>query len=211
MELRMVARRSRDSSMTVLGDLAQATSPAAQIHWEDAVEHLMAPKARVEELEVGYRVPAPILEYANQLLPEAAPHVQPSRSVRLKGEPPEVVSTGRRALTATVAREVVGLTARWTSVGVIGPRSILDEIGAGLTAAGVPPVDARQGAALGEHLTLLPPATAKGLEFDAVVVVEPGSIVSEEPSGVRILYVALTRAVQRLTIVHADPLPAALG
>jgi len=211
MELRMVARRSKGGSMTVLGDLAQATSPAAQVRWEEAVVHLGTPKVRVEELEVGYRVPAPILEYANRLLPEAAPHLRPSRSVRLKGEAPRVVAARGGDLAAVAAREVAALVAGWTSVGVVGPASLLDGLATALGDAGLGYADARRGAALGDHITLLPPPAVKGLEFDAVVVVEPASVVAEEASGVRILYVALTRAVQRLTVVHAMPLPAALA
>src|SRR5262249_51380730 len=78
MELRILARRAVGRSMTVLGDLAQATAPGAQRRWEDAVDHLGRDDARLEELALGYRVPAAVLDYANRLLPEVAPHVQPS-------------------------------------------------------------------------------------------------------------------------------------
>jgi DNA helicase IV len=211
MELRMLARRSPERSMTVLGDLAQATGIAAQERWEDAIEALAAPKARLEELALGYRVPGPVLDFANRLLPEAAPHVRPARSVRLAGEPPLVLAVDAAALAHTVATEVASLLERWASVGVIGPASLLDDLAAALTAAGIEFGDARRGAGLDAAVTLLPPPAAKGLEFDAVVVAEPAGIVAEEPSGVRILYVALTRAVQHLGVIHAEPLPAALA
>ena len=100
MELRAVARRCPSRSMTVLGDLAQATAPGAQSSWDDAVVHLGSPPtASIEELELGYRVPAPILDVANRLLPEVAPGVRAARSVRLDGPPPELVPTdpGRSA------------------------------------------------------------------------------------------------------------------
>jgi DNA helicase IV len=222
MELRLLARRTPERSMTVLGDLAQATAVGAQSNWDDALKHLLGRdarplpgtlqasgrgrKARIEELAVGYRVPAAILDFANRLLPVAAPHVRPSRSVRTAGDPPLVLSLDAGDLAHAVATEVGALAQRWTTVGVIAPVSGLDDIAAAMSAAGIDFADARR-QTLSESVTLLPPTSAKGLEFDAVVVVEPARIVAEEPSGVRVLYVALTRAVQHLGILHAEPLP----
>ncbi|MGI8810047.1 MAG: ATP-binding domain-containing protein, partial [Acidimicrobiales bacterium] len=204
MELRLVARRSPDRSMTVLGDLAQATSAAGQRRWEDAVIHLGASQARVEELELGYRVPAAILDFANRLLPVAAPHVRPSRSVRTGGDPPRIVRADD--LAAGVVAETAGLAGRWTSVGVIVPTSTLDALATALAEAGMAFADGRRGA-LSDTVTLLGPAAAKGLEFDAVLVAEPARIVAEEPSGHRALYVALTRAVQEVVVVSTSDLP----
>jgi len=211
MELRMLARRARDRSMTVLGDLAQATAPGAQRHWDDAVVHLGRSDARIEELGLGYRVPAPVLDYANRLLPEVAPHVRPSRSVRVGGEPPLILEVPVAHLAHVVTTEVRALAARWTSVGVVTPASLADEVATALTVAGVAFGDTRRTADLDDPVALLLPPAAKGLEFDAVVVVEPARIVREEPGGARILYVALTRAVQHLGVFHAEPLPAALA
>jgi DNA helicase IV len=98
----------------------------------------------------------------------------------------------------------------WSSVAVVAPESMLDEVDDALTAAGMEFIDARARAELDDHLTVLAPRATKGLEFDAVMVVEPGRIAAEEDSGLRILYVVLTRAVQQLVIVHAGPLPDAL-
>ncbi|MGH9085337.1 MAG: HelD family protein, partial [Acidimicrobiales bacterium] len=110
MELRAVARRCPSRSMTILGDLAQATAPAAVAGWPEAVAHLGSPAtARIEELEVGYRVPKPILDVASRLLPAAAPGVRPSRSVRLDGSPPAVVRA-RGGLGPAVAAAVRDLT-----------------------------------------------------------------------------------------------------
>ena len=86
-----------------------------------------------------------------------------------------------------------------------------EDVGAALEEAAVPFVDGVRAAALGEHVTLLPAASTKGLEFDAVVVVEPSQIVTETGGDLRLLYVVLTRAVQHLSIVHAQPLPSVLG
>ena len=97
-----------------------------------------------------------------------------------------------------------------SSIGIIAPTSLLERVANALADAAIEFGDGRLDVALGDRVTLLPPVTAKGLEFDAVTVVEPARIVAEEPSGLRVLYVALTRAVRRLTVVHTEPLPAAL-
>jgi DNA helicase IV len=184
----------------VLGDLAQATRAGAQRSWDDVLVHLGSPDgAELTELDLGYRVPAPIIDFANRLLPEAAPDVRPSRSVREAGSAPDIVVTKSvEELNEAVHAIVQQLNERWTSVGVIVPDD------AGLVIESVP-----------EGVTVVSPPEAKGLEFDAVVVVEPAKFVpatgDEHRAGLRLLYVALTRAVQTLTIVHQQPLPAALA
>jgi DNA helicase IV len=198
MELRAVARRCPNQSMTVLGDLAQATAPGAQRSWEEAAVHLGAPgTVRIEELEVGYRVPKPILDVANRLLPEVAPGVRASRSVRVEGEPPTVVTVSDR-LAEAVRTAVDELVATWASVGVVVPEAVAEDVRAAL--AGVEEA----------VVTVLAPPEAKGLEFDAVVVVEPSAFLTDDERGGRLLYIALTRAVQELVLVHTRPLPAAL-
>jgi superfamily I DNA/RNA helicase len=167
------------------------------------------PTASVEELELGYRVPAPILDVANRLLPTVAPGVRPARSVRLAGRPPTVVAS--RELAAEVARRTAALAGEWTSVGVIVPDPLAGEVGEVLATMGVPFGTAgRPGRPGGEAVTLLVPPEAKGLEFDAVVVAEPAAFLADGTAGGRLLYIALTRAVQDLTIVHTTPLPPAL-
>jgi DNA helicase IV len=211
MELRAVARRCPSRSMTILGDLAQATAPGAQSSWPDAVRHLGSPAtASIEELELGYRVPKPILDVANALLPTVAPGVRPSRSVRLDGEVPAVVNVPPSEQAAAVAA-VVGEHARtWSSVGVVVPAPLMDAVEAALHAGGVAFGDGRRGGLSGVVTVLLPPE-AKGLEFDAVVVVEPDAFLGEGDLGGRLLYIALTRAVQELTLVHSAPLPGPLA
>ncbi len=210
MELRAVARRCPSRSMTILGDLAQATAPGAQSSWEEAVVHLGSPaRASIEELELGYRVPKAILDVADRLLPTVAPGVRPSQSVRLDGVAPELVRVPAAELASRVAAVVGADAARWGSVGVIVPVPLLGAVEDALTAAAVAFADGRSGA-MGEVVTVVEPPAAKGLEFDAVVVVEPAAFLIDGELGGRLLYIALTRAVQRLTIVHAAPLPAAL-
>ena len=97
MQLRMLARRARGHSMTVLGDLAQATGPASPHSWEESLAHLGRPaNAERAELTMGYRLPGAILDLANRLLPYAAADVTPSRSVRDSGDPPDLHAFARR-------------------------------------------------------------------------------------------------------------------
>jgi DNA helicase IV len=198
MGFRALARRSPDRSMTVLGDLAQATAPAAQSSWDDVVGHLGAPaSARRADLDLGYRVPAAIVDVANRLLAEAAPGVTPCRSVRLDGQPPRFLAVeaalGAEGLHDRIVQAVADLIGGYTSVALIAPPAL------------APAAHRLEGA------TVLAPPEAKGLEFDAVVVAEPATIAGGTPQGLRLLYVALTRAVQELVVVHARPLPAALS
>ena len=196
--------------MTVLGDLAQATAPGAQSSWTDAVVHLGSPPtASIEELELGYRVPGPILDVANRLLPSVAPGVRAARSVRLDGPAPELVPTTPEDLPQRTASEVRALATAWSSVGLVVPERWRQPVAAALEQAGLEYGTGTHGGLEGA-ITLLDPPEAKGLEFDAVVVVEPSAIHTDERGG-RLLYIALTRAVQALAIVHADPLPAALA
>ncbi len=211
LELRMVARRSRRGSTTILGDLAQATAPGHQTNWADALAVIGARDAHLDELTVGYRVPAAIIDFANRLLPEAAPTVAPTRSVRVRGEAPSLVAVDAEDVVAMVTHEVVALAATWNTLGVVVPTALFDDVAAALSGYGLSFTDARRASELDEHITLLAAVASKGLEFDAVLVVEPATIVEEEgATGVRALYVALTRAVQALTVVHARPLPDAL-
>ena len=211
MQLRIIARRARRGSMTILGDLAQATVPGGQTRWADAIDMLAAPTTRYEELTVGYRVPAPILEFANRLMPIAAPGLRPTTSARTRGQSPRLIATDLEGRATAVASEASALAARWTSTAIVVPDSLRQDTIAALTAAGLEFSDGQKTSELGEHVTLLTPATTKGLEFDAVLVVEPSRIVDEDEHGIRLLYVVLTRAVQELAILHAEHLPAALA
>ena len=211
MALRMVARRAVGSSLTVLGDLAQATGAGASRSWADALEHLGSPEqVRTAELTIGYRLPAAILDYANRLLPEAAPHVTPAVSAREEGDPPELHPVTIETLTPTVVDLAGVLAHEFTTTAVIAPVTMLDALRAELATAGLE-VPLPHESTIAHRLSLLPASLAKGLEFDAVIVVEPAAIVAESEHGARLLFVALTRPVQRLVITHALPLPRVLG
>ncbi len=207
MELRMIARRSRRGSITALGDLAQTTSPAGQTDWAQAIFDLGAPEAELDELTIGYRVPEPIMTFANRLLPHAAAGVRPPTSVRRVGQAPRIVLVDPVRLVTAATAEVSSVASIWPLTGIVTPESMRKDVGAALEEAAVVFVDGVHVAALGDHITLLPAASTKGLEFDAVVVVEPSQIVAETDGDLRLLYVVLTRAVQHLSIVHAQPLP----
>ncbi len=199
MQLRMLARRARHHSMTVLGDLAQATGPASPASWTATLTHLGSPaNAQATELTLGYRLPGAFLALANRLLPVAAPDVAPARSVREDGDPPDVHRCEPNQLMAAVAEHALVLSKEFATVAVIAHDDRVDVLRAEL------------GVGAEGSLVVLPPSLAKGLEFDAVIVVEPAEIFEERPHGPRLLFVALTRAVQHLALAHADGLPDAL-
>jgi DNA helicase IV len=206
MALRMLRRRSKEGSMTVVGDLAQGTRAWAVRSWDEVAEVLRGPAPlHRAELTVGYRTPAPILDLANRLLVEAAPDVTPARSIRSAGAEPVFDATDD--VSASVARHAAEATIERGTVAVVAGREHHQDIGASLDAAGVTWGTGGQG--LGS-VALLDPLLAKGLEFDTTIVVEPAHIVAAEPAGNRALFVALTRPTRRLVVVHREPLPSLL-
>ena len=221
MQLRMVARRSLSGSMTVVGDLAQATGTWVPSSWVQIVEHLPARRGwRLTELSVNYRTPTEIMQLAARILEQVAPGMRPPESVRASGVVPLVVSATTHegalpgdtlpALAGQAAADAVAAMNGSGTVAVIAPPTLLDGVAAALDRDRVP-YGRVGGTALEEPVTLLAIGDAKGLEFDIVIVVEPARIVRESPQGLRSLYVACTRATQRLTVVHAEPLPASMA
>jgi DNA helicase IV len=211
MQLKMATRRSLNGAMTIVGDLAQATGPLAPADWDDVLAHLPDRKpSRVIGLSVGYRIPGQIMELANKVMEAATPSLRAPQSVRVGDTQPLIVRADA-GLGAEVAVQVLALTTELpaASLGVIAPDAMIDDLSEHLTAAGVNHGTATR-TGLDEGVTLVPVSVVKGLELDAVVVVEPAQIVREHEHGMRSLYVALTRPTQRLTVVHADELPAPL-
>jgi DNA helicase IV len=196
MQLLTISRRAVDGSLTILGDVAQATGPVVYRGWQELEPYLPdAAEMTIEELRHAYRVPAEIMDLALPLLDRIAPDVEPPLAYRQGGEPPRILRVeAAELLDAAVqaAAEHDGLVA------VIAPRS-LAEAGAD--------VDAFDEASI----PVLTPRQAKGLEFDHVVVVEPAAIAEDGEQGLRELYVALTRPTKTLVVVHARPLPDSLG
>jgi len=207
MQLKMATRRSLSGSMTVVGDIAQATGPLAPDDWDQVLEFLPDRKpARVIGLSVGYRIPAQIMELANRVMAVATPGLRVPSSVRVGEVGPRIVRAD--ALIAGVVDEVQVLRAEMSagSVAVVAPDDLCDEVSDALTAAGLDHGRASN-TGLDQSLTVVPVSVIKGLELDGVVVVEPSRIVADQEHGMRSLYVALTRSTQRLSIVHHDELP----
>ena len=210
MQLTMATRRSLNGSMTVVGDLAQATGPMAPDDWDDVLQHLPSRKpARVIGLSVGYRIPAQIMELANRVMAAATPSLRAPDSVRVGDSSPRVIRSDD--LVAGVVDEIAHLREAMESgsIAVVAPDDLCDPISDALQAGGFEHGRAAS-SGLDQSLTVVPVSVVKGLELDAVVVVEPSDIVSGQEHGLRALYVALTRSTQRLSIVHHDDLPPAL-
>lgn len=212
MALRAAGRRATGGSMTILGDIAQATGIGAQESWDAVTDSLGIDRSivRRRELTVGYRVPGPILDYANRLLPITAPDVTPSSSIRARGVGPEHYEVDADALASTVAALAAELGDEWATIGVVSPRPHMDAVLAALADADLAAGDTRKALELDQPISVIDPPTAKGLEFDVTIVVEPAEFV-DLPNGLRLLYVALTRSVQRLLIVRSQPMPDPLG
>jgi DNA helicase IV len=208
--LRVIGRRSPSGSMTVLGDLAQSTTPAGQDDWDVALGHLTRAVGTVEHLTIGYRVPGPILDVANRLLPLTGVRTVASSSVRTDGEPPAVRTVDPAQLFDAVLDEVRSVRHRHRNAGVVVPDHLVAPVAAAYEAAGLRAVHQAQAFAPDE----VPVFTAegvKGLEFDGVVIVNAHEWIDGSARGARLLYVALTRAVQVVTLVGDAPPPAVLG
>jgi len=212
MQLRMVARRSLNGSMTLVGDIAQATGPLAADDWADVLAHLPQKKEpRVIGLSVGYRIPAQIMELADKVMHAARPGLRAPRSVRQGDELPRIVSASNGDLVKIVVDEISSMRERLAAgnVAVVCPDHMVSEVSDALDAVGVHHGRAHA-TALEAEVTVVPVSLVKGLELDGVVVVEPAAIVADEVHGLRALYVALTRSTRSLTVVHAQPLPDAM-
>ena len=239
MQYRAVGRRCTTGSVTVLGDLAQGTTPWATASWAEALHHLGKPEARVEELTRGFRVPHEVIAYASRLLPSIAPGLAPASSVRTAAgalevrrvpspEPPPGPAAPDRAAALAEPSEPFGhpalddavlaacreALAHEGSTGLIAADARIPALAAALRAAELPFLQPGEETSADARLTLVPASLVKGLEYDYVVLDEPAAVVAGEPdhrTGLRRLYVALTRAVSGLTVVHSQPLPAELA
>ncbi|MGI5273181.1 HelD family protein [Nonomuraea sp. CA-218870] len=202
MQLRALGRRCRNGSATVLGDLAQGTTPWSTTSWRSVLTHL-GQDGEVTELTLGFRVPREVLDYAARLLPSVAPGLAPPRSLRPGAGSLSIRPSGdlREAVRETLGRE--------GSIGVIVPDAAVHAVSESLLGVAHAVLDPDS---VQEHRLLVVPATlAKGLEYDHVIVVEPADIVDAEPRGLARLYVVLTRAVTSLTVLHHKPLPPQLA
>ena len=222
MELRMVGRRSLSGSMTLVGDIAQATGYWAPASWDELMAHLPARRGwRLASLSVSYRAPAEVMELAANVLAVALPGATPPEPVRRTGHSAKMLTLPAGAsgddtaawhtlIYRTVKEELRAVSAIGSgedgSVGVLVPSLLLADVRSALLEAGTTFGEVGSGA-LDTPVSLLALGDAKGLEFDSVVVVEPALIVAQPPEGLRALYVAVTRCTRRLAIVHREPLP----
>ncbi|MFI5765970.1 HelD family protein [Streptomyces sp. NPDC051563] len=209
MQYRAVGRRCTTGSATVLGDLAQGTTPWATRSWDEALGHLGKPGAVLEELTAGFRVPREVIAYASRLLPSISPGLSPVSSVR---ETPGslIVSEVASDLPSAVIAACRASLVHEGSIGLIAADARIPELGEALLAAGLPYLSPGEETTAESRLTLVPASLAKGLEYDYVVLHEPAEVVAGEPderTGLRRLYVCLTRAVSGLTVLHTTPLP----
>nr|WP_240967622.1 ATP-binding domain-containing protein [Streptomyces composti] len=207
MQYRAVGRRCSTGSATVLGDLAQGTTPWATRSWQEALAHLGKPDAAVEELTAGFRVPTDVIGYASRLLPHIAPGLTPVTSIRENPGLFEIRGVSQDSQVVSACEE---LLRNEGSVGLIAADPRIPRLSEALARAGLPHLSPGEETTEGTRLTLVPASLAKGLEYDYVVLDEPSAVVDaepDEPTGLRRLYVALTRAVSGLIITHTAPLP----
>jgi DNA helicase IV len=212
MAWRMLIRRCPGRSMTIVGDIAQTSSLAGAPSWASVLERYQGDRWRLAGLTINYRTPAEIMAVAADVLAAIDPALELPRSVRDTGTVPWRLAAAPEDLAGRLA-DAVNQAAEPPGEGqlaVIVPAGRLDELGQPVVAA-VP------GAAVGEHSELERPvvvltvAQAKGLEFDTVLIGDPAGILAESPRGLNDLYVALTRATQRLGVVHSGEPPAVLA
>jgi DNA helicase IV len=212
MAWRMVLRRNPSRSMTVVGDVAQTGSPAGARSWKEMLTPLVGTRWREERLTVNYRTPAEIMTVAADVLASVAPAERPPDSVRSEGVPPRAVEVPADAdLAACVARvaraELAELGApEGGRLAIIAPDARLAEVAEAIPEA----ITGDRPESLDAAATLLTVSQAKGLEFDRVVLADPSGIIAQSPNGGHDLYVAITRATHRLTVVHHPPLPTPL-
>ena len=219
MQLRMIARRSISGSMTVVGDMGQATSPGASGTWDLVIAHLAPRKPpTIVELTVSYRTPQEVLDAASKVLELAEPSMRPPRPVRTTGTVPDL----RVVAPDVLQREIVEASARELTavapgrVAILAPVDEMAAIMSSLHASGLAAVDPRMpsGEGLAANLVVLPAGDANGLEFDSVIVVQPARVAQRGGSGdtptqrgLRTLYVAMTRPTRRLTVLGTEPIP----
>ncbi len=205
---RMVMRRIPNRSLTVVGDVAQRGSAAGARSWAQMLDPYVQGRWREERLTVNYRTPAEIMAVAGDVLASVAPDEQPPESVREEGVRPRAI-LGLSQTAEVVAAELAELAEMGDGgrLAVIAPGARMAELARALPAA----VPGDQAEVLDSPVALLTVGQAKGLEFDRVVLADPAGILAQSPTGGHDLYVALTRATHRLTVIHDGDLPPSLS
>lgn len=229
MQLRVLDRRSLNGSFTLVGDIAQSTGSWGHNSWDSILENLPTKHIpRRVELDIGYRVPKPVMDVAADVLAYAAPDLSPPSSIRDVGDQPvfeqfvwpaatpqinhtqddRVIGDFGSVLVRAVQRELEAVGTG--NVGIVLPMAVLENGQAALAHAGIKYGQAhREG--LQQQVTLVPVEYAKGLELDSVIVVDPDMILTSSERGPQFLYVAVTRATKRLSVMYTGDLPAMLA
>ncbi len=204
MAWRMVMRRIPTRSLTVVGDVAQRGSAAGARSWAEMLDPYVRGRWREELLTVNYRTPAEIMAVAADVLADVAPGERPPESVRDEGASPRAVRGLARA--ADVVAEELAEMGDGGRLAVIAPGARIAELARAIPAA----VPGDRTEVLDSPVALLTVGQSKGLEFDRVVLVDPAGIRGQSPAGGHDLYVAITRATHRLTVVYDGELPPSL-
>lgn len=205
MTWRLLMRRCPTRSMTLVGDPAQTGDAAGCDSWQQILEPYVGDRWEHTRLGVNYRTPAEIMEVAAGVRRAEDPAFEPPGSVRSTGTRPLAHAADPDDLAPAVAKTVAELAGAEGRLAVVAPTALHEELAAALPGASHGPAPD-----LTRPVVLLDPRQAKGLEFDTVVVVEPGQILAGSPRGTNDLYVALTRATQQLAVVHTGALPECL-
>ena len=212
MAWRMLMRRCPSRSMTIAGDIAQATSLSSTSSWERVLAPALGTRWRLDRLTINYRTPAEIMAVAADVLADLDDKLETPTSVRETGTVPWHRQVPPAELAAAVAAAVSAETAAVAggNVAVLAPAGLVDELN---EAVGSGPLDGSgaDGPDLDDMVVVLTVSQAKGLEFDSVLIVDPAQILADSPHGLSELYVALTRATQRLGVLHSGPLPEVLA
>jgi DNA helicase IV len=212
MAWRMLMRRCPARSMTVVGDMAQASDLGGGSSWQEVLGPHLDDRWRLERLTINYRTPAEIADVAGDVLALIDPELHPPRPVRQTGVVPWSRQAAPRELPAALG-SLAGLEASKIGAGrlaVIVPGSRLAELTQAVADV-VPDVISAEAPDLDRPVVVLSVAQAKGLEFDSVLVADPQRILADSPRGLNDLYVAITRATQRLGVVHEEDLPKVLS
>jgi DNA helicase IV len=212
MAWRMLMRRCPSRSMTIAGDIAQATSLSSTSSWERVLAPHLGTRWRLDRLTINYRTPAEIMAVAADVLADLDDKLETPTSVRETGVVPWHRQWAPGELTPSVAAAVSAETAAVAggNVAVLAPAALVDVLN---EAVGSGPLDGSgtDGPDLDDMVVVLTVSQAKGLEFDSVLIVDPVQILADSPHGLSELYVALTRATQRLGVLHSGPLPEVLS
>ncbi|AHH94176.1 HelD family protein [Kutzneria albida] len=199
MAWRVLMRRCPSRSMTVVGDIAQTGDLAGTTSWQEVLGPYVMNRWKLAELTVNYRTPSEIMAVATEVLANLDPSAVPPKSVRDAGTSPwhRQVADGEleAAVSAAIERELAEIGEG--RLAVLAPRALVDRLSRGEEDLESPVV-------------VLTVGQSKGLEFDAVLLVDPQGVLDESPRGLNDLYVALTRATQRLGVLHTGPLPEVL-